>query len=46
MKHAVEMASGAIIYIPSFTKICRGFQELLRGDTHRHKDDLMYPVAC
>jgi hypothetical protein len=31
MKYAVEMGSGAMIYIPSFIKIGSGIQKLLRG---------------
>jgi hypothetical protein len=31
MKHAVEMGSDAMIYIPSFIKIGSGIQELIRG---------------
>jgi hypothetical protein len=29
MKYAVEMGSGAMIYIPSFTKICSDIQNLI-----------------
>jgi hypothetical protein len=29
----VEMGSGVMIYIPSFIKICSGFQKLIRWDT-------------
>jgi hypothetical protein len=39
MKYAVEMGSGAMIYIPSFVKIDSGIQMLLGGGgefTHRH----------
>jgi hypothetical protein len=35
MKHAAEMGSGAMIYIPSFIKICSGIQKLI-GGIHRH----------
>jgi hypothetical protein len=31
MKYAVEMGSGAIIYIPSFIKIGSGIQKLMGG---------------
>jgi hypothetical protein len=31
MSHAAEMASGGMIYIPSFMKIDTGVQKLLRG---------------
>jgi hypothetical protein len=34
MKYAVEMGSGAMIYIPSFIKIGSGIRKLIRGDTH------------
>jgi hypothetical protein len=35
MNYIVEMASGEMIYIPSFMKISRGVQNLLVGDTHK-----------
>jgi hypothetical protein len=40
MKYAVEMDSGAIIYIPSFIKIGLGIQKLMgdsqtRGRSHK-----------
>jgi hypothetical protein len=41
MKKAVEMGSGAKIYIPSFIKIGSGIQKLTGGgytDTQRHTD--------
>jgi hypothetical protein len=40
MKYAVEMGSGAIIYIRSFLKIGSGIQKLILGDTQtlRHID--------
>jgi hypothetical protein len=31
MKYAVEMGQAAMIYIPSFIKICSGIQTLIRG---------------
>jgi hypothetical protein len=37
MKYAVEMGSGAMIYIPSFIKIGSGVQELI-GGILRHTD--------
>jgi hypothetical protein len=37
MKYAVEMGSGAMIYIPSFIKIGSGIQKLIRGDTQTHR---------
>jgi hypothetical protein len=33
MKYAVEMSTGAMIYIPSFIKICSGIQNLIEGDS-------------
>jgi hypothetical protein len=33
MKHAVEMGSGAMIYLPSFIKIGSGIQKLMGGLT-------------
>jgi hypothetical protein len=33
MKYAVEMGSGALIYIPGFIKIGSGIQKLIAGDT-------------
>jgi hypothetical protein len=37
MKYAVEMGSGAMIYIPSFIKTGSAIQRLTRG-THKHTD--------
>jgi hypothetical protein len=37
MKYAVEMGSGAMIYIPSFKNIGSGIQKLI-GGKHRHTD--------
>jgi hypothetical protein len=38
MKYAVEMGSGAMIYIPSFIKIGSGIQKLMgRGDSQTHR---------
>jgi hypothetical protein len=41
MKYAVEMGSGAMIYIPVFIKIGSAIQKLISGDTqtHRHQGD-------
>jgi hypothetical protein len=39
MKYAIEMGSGAMIYIPSFIKIGSGIQGLVRG-IHRHTDSM------
>jgi hypothetical protein len=36
--HAVEMGSGAMIYIPSFIKIGSGVQKLIWVDTQTHTD--------
>jgi hypothetical protein len=43
MKYAIDMGSGAMIYIPSFMKIGPGVQKLLKRDTqtHRQHDDLI-----
>jgi hypothetical protein len=40
MKYAVDMGSGAMIYIPSFIKICSGIQKLIR-ELHRQHGDLI-----
>jgi hypothetical protein len=34
MKYTIEMASGAMIYIPGFIQIGSGIQKLIGGDTH------------
>jgi hypothetical protein len=36
LKYAVEMGSGAIVYIPSFIKIGSGIQKFIRRDTHTY----------
>jgi hypothetical protein len=33
MKYAVEMGSGAMIYIPGFIKISSGIQKLIKEDS-------------
>jgi hypothetical protein len=41
---AVEMGSGAVIYVPSFIKIGSGVQKLIGGihrHTHRQQRDLI-----
>jgi hypothetical protein len=38
MKYAVEMNSGAMMYIPSFIKIGSGIQKLM-GGIHRQEGD-------
>jgi hypothetical protein len=37
MKYAVEMGSGAMIYISSFIKIGSGIQKLMGDDTQKHR---------
>jgi F0F1-type ATP synthase alpha subunit len=37
MKYAVEMGSGAMIYIPSFIKIGSGIQKLILGNSQTDK---------
>jgi hypothetical protein len=39
MNYSVEMCSGAMMYIPSFIKICPSIQELVGGDMHANTDD-------
>jgi hypothetical protein len=39
MKYAVEMGSGAMIYIPSFIKIGSAIQKLIGGYTYRQHGD-------
>jgi hypothetical protein len=39
MKHAVEMGSGPMTFIPSFIKIGSGIQKLIKG-IHRHTDSI------
>jgi hypothetical protein len=43
MKYAVEMGSGAMIYIQSFIKILSGIQKLTGGggDTQTHTESLV-----
>jgi hypothetical protein len=36
MKYAVEMGSGAVIYMPSFIKIGSAIQKFIRGNTWTH----------
>jgi hypothetical protein len=40
MKYALEVSSGATIYIPSFIKIDSGIQKLIEG-IHRHTDSMV-----
>jgi hypothetical protein len=37
MKYAVEIGSGVMIYIPSFTKTGSGIQKLIGKDTETHR---------
>jgi hypothetical protein len=37
MKYSVEMASGALIYIPNFIRIVLSIQKLIRADTQAHR---------
>jgi hypothetical protein len=39
MKYAVEMGSGAMVYIPNFIKIGSGIK-MLMGGIHRHTDSM------
>jgi hypothetical protein len=36
MKYAIEMVSGAMIYIPHFIKTGSAIQKLIWGDSQRH----------
>jgi hypothetical protein len=37
MKYAVEVGSGAMIYITSFIKIGSAIRKLIRGETQTHR---------
>jgi hypothetical protein len=37
MKYAVEMDSGAMIYVPGFIKIGSSIQKLIVGNTQTHR---------
>jgi hypothetical protein len=39
MKYAIEMASGTMIYIPTFINIGPGIQKLI-GGIHRHAHNM------
>jgi hypothetical protein len=39
MMYAVEMCSGAVIYLPSFIKIGSGIQKLTGDDTQTHRSN-------
>jgi hypothetical protein len=45
MTYAVEMGSGAMIYIPSFTKRDSGIQKLMEEGGRRHTDSVMISQA-
>jgi hypothetical protein len=38
MKYAVEIGSGAMIYIPNFIKIGSGIEKFVRGDSQTHME--------
>jgi hypothetical protein len=40
MKYAVEMGSGAMIYVPGFIKNGSGIQKLIGGFLDRHADSM------
>jgi hypothetical protein len=44
MKDAVEMGSGAMVYIPSFIKIGSGIRKLI-GGILRHTDSIQIAYA-
>jgi hypothetical protein len=44
MRYALEMDSGAMIYVPSFIKIGSGIQKLIRR-IHRHTDSTVISYA-
>jgi high-affinity Fe2+/Pb2+ permease len=44
MKYAVEMDTGAMIYIRSFVKIASGIQKLILGGIYRHHSDCISPL--
>jgi hypothetical protein len=41
MKYAVEMGSGTVKYIPSFTMIGSGIQKLMGGGDHGRTDRIV-----
>jgi hypothetical protein len=41
MKYAVEMGSGAMIYLSRFIKIGSGIQKLTGGGKQRHTDNMV-----
>jgi hypothetical protein len=41
VRYAVEVGTGAMMYIPSFVKISSGIEKLIAG-IHRHKPTLIY----
>jgi hypothetical protein len=40
MTYAVEIGSGAMIYMPSFIKTGSGIQKLMGGGGHRHTESM------
>jgi hypothetical protein len=44
MKYAVEIGSGAMIYVPIFIKIASGIKKLI-GGIHRHTDSMAIAQA-
>jgi hypothetical protein len=41
MKYAVEMGSGAMIYIESSIKIGSGLQKIMRSGEYTHRDSIV-----
>jgi hypothetical protein len=41
MKYAVEIGSGAMIYVPSFIEIGSGIQKLIGVDTEKNTDNMV-----
>jgi hypothetical protein len=47
IKYAVEMGSGAMMYIPNFIKTGSGIHELTgNSQTHRHTDRMEIALPC
>jgi hypothetical protein len=42
MKYAVDMGSGAMLYVPSFTKIVQGIPKLIGGDSQTRRQHGAY----
>jgi hypothetical protein len=45
VQYAVEMGSGAMIYIPSFIKIASGVQKLIGRDTQTYRQSESTVIA-